>query len=269
VVKLQNDEFEYIVNYVKRNYGLNLSKKRVLIECRLRKELERYGLDTFKAYLQMVEKDPTHVMADEMIHRLTTHYTYFFREPQHFEFIEKNILPELCSKPEGFQYHVWCAGCATGEECYSLAMLFEQYKEKDSHLPYYHITGTDVSKAVLTVARNGSYPDKELNGFPYYWKGKFCKQNRDGTFSIADRVRRNVSFSRLNLTEPLSMRRKYDLILCRNVMIYFDTQAKKALISNLEKCLNPGGYLMVGHSELLSRESTKLTFVSSAVYKKE
>lgn len=269
MIRLSDREFSYIVQFVKDNYGIALEKKRVLIECRLKKELEKCGADSFGMYFQMVEADKSKKMADEMIHRLTTHYTYFLRESLHFDFIRDKILPEVEKNGPGDSYYIWCAGCATGEESYTLAMVLEDYKDMGGHLPPYQIVATDVSAAVLEQAKTGVYPMKEMKAFPVSWQKKYCTVLDDGTFQMAKWLREKIQFRKQNLLESFRQVRKYDLVLCRNVMIYFDSEVRQAVVKNLEDSLKKGGYLLVGHSELLSRGNTALMCVGPAVYKKE
>ena len=269
MIRLSDREFEYIVRYVSENYGIALEKKRVLIECRLNRELDKWGAVSFSSYFRMVEADKSRKMADEMIHRLTTHYTYFLRESQHFDFIRDKILPELEKSGPGDCYYIWCAGCATGEECYTLAMVLEDFKSGGGHLPPYQIVATDISEKVLEKARKGCYPVKEMKGFPVSWQKKYCTVLEDGTFRLDSSLREKIQFRNQNLLEASRPVRKYDLVLCRNVMIYFDAAVRLKSVRSLEDSLRKGGYLLVGHSELLSRGNTTLECVGSAVYKKE
>ncbi|MBT9777823.1 methyltransferase domain-containing protein [Clostridium sp. MCC353] len=269
MIRLSDREFEYIVHYVKEIYGIALEKKRVLIECRLNRELDKCGADSFSAYFRMVERDKSGKMGEEMIHRLTTHYTYFLREPQHFDFIRDKILPEVEKNGPRECYYIWCAGCATGEECYTLAMVLKDYESSGGRLPPYQIVATDISEKVLEQARKGCYPVKEMKGFPVSWQKKYCTVLGDGTFRLDGSLREKIQFRNQNLQEAPHPVRKYDLVLCRNVMIYFDADVRQKIVRSLEDSLRKGGYLLVGHSELLSRGNTTLECAGPAVYKKE
>lgn len=269
MIRLSDSEFHYIVQYIKENYGINLEKKRVLIECRLNRELEKYGAESFDSYLGLVKADRSHKMGEEMIHRLTTHYTYFMREFQHFEVIRDLVLPEIGRASYADGYKIWCAGCSTGEECYTLAMVMAEYARQGGVLPPYWILATDISEKVLEQAKAGIYPVKELEKIPFALRERYCKVQEDGTFRMADGLRNSIRFRKQNLMEPFMTSMQYDLILCRNVMIYFDAEIRQNMVKKLENSLRPGGYLMVGHSELISKGSTSLKCVASAVYKKE
>lgn len=269
MVKLTDKEFQHIVQLVKKTYGVNLEKKRVLIECRLRMEMEKSQSRSFQEYLKQVEADPTHQLAEQMIHKLTTHYTYFFREYQHFEYIREKILPYIGERDILNPFSAWCAGCASGEEVYTLAMLLEEYKRGGGYLPSYQILGTDISQEVLNEGMEGIYPKREIEKLPGEWIKRYCIDKKDGTFQIVGWLRNKVRFQKQNLMELQSSVKKYDLILCRNVMIYFELQTRLELVKKLEQSMKKDGYLMVGHSELLPRECTSLVSVATAVYKKE
>lgn len=268
MIRLEEKEFQKIVSYVKTCYGVNLEKKKVLIECRLKNELTRHGLNSFSEYLNLVQEDESGMLAEEMIDRLTTHYTYFMRESSHFEFIRDNILPEVSSRKNSREYRIWCAGCSSGQECYTLAMLLENYQEKGCHFPPYKILATDISNAALKQAMAGKYPQKELEGIPQAWIDRYCRICENQTFEIDSNLKKNIIFRKQNLITQQYGKEQFDLILCRNVMIYFSPEAKEGLIHKMENSLKTGGYFFIGHAELLHRNSISLQPVGSAVYKK-
>lgn len=254
--------------YIRQSYGINLEKKQVLIECRMTRELEKRGLTSFAQYMELLRRDRTGEIAGEMVNRLTTNYTYFMREPAHFTILYQHILPELFANRHMGICNIWSAGCSTGEEVYSLAMLLNTYKEKNGRMPAVRILATDISGEVLKKAELGVYPVKEMEDLPDAWQRKFCRPGDRNTFEVDEALKYNIRFRRHNLMESPPGPDKYDLILCRNVMIYFDRPSREKLIGQLEHCLNPGGYLLVGHAELLSRDETKLEAVYPAAYKK-
>lgn len=267
MIRLGALEFLDIVAYVREKYGINLEKKKVLIECRLRSELDRCGASNFKDYMKAVRDDESGRMAGEMINRLTTNYTYFMREAKHFDFIRETILPAAAVQNKT-DYQAWCAGCASGEESYTLAMLFQDFREENKQMPPAYIMATDISESALEHARQGIYPIKELGNLPPQWQEKYCTVKNEKNFEVKKLLKKNIQFKNQNLIEPENIWKRYDLILCRNVMIYFDTDSKKTMIDRLENSLRPGGYLIVGLAEVLPRQFTKLEFVGSAIYRK-
>ncbi len=267
MIRLGALEFLDIVDYVREKYGINLEKKKVLIECRLRSELDRCGVSSFRDYMKAVREDESGRMAGEMINRLTTNYTYFMRESKHFDYIRETILPTATAKNKT-DYQVWCAGCASGEECYTLAMLFQDFIQENSVMERIHITATDICESALKQAKEGIYPIKELGNLPPQWQEKYCTVSSGKNFKVKKLLKNMIQFENQNLMEPEDIRKKYDLILCRNVMIYFDAASKKTMISRLENSLRPGGYLIVGLAEVLPREITALDFIGTAIYRK-
>lgn len=267
MIRLEEQEFADIVEYMRGRYGINLEKKKVLIECRMARELDRHGMTSFRGYLELLKKDRTGKIADEMINRLTTNYTYFFREVSHFQILKSEIFPELFQKRRFGNVNIWCAGCSTGEECYTLTMTLREYTALTGQSAGVRILATDISEDALRRAREGIYPIREMESIPANLRQEYCHVANDKkSFRIDDRLKENIRFKRQNLMDPAAAE-KYDLILCRNVMIYFDRASRRKLIKKMENCLNPGGYLLIGHAELLAKEETCLESVHAAVYK--
>lgn len=268
MIKIKKKEFDEIVSYVREHYGINLEKKKILIECRLSKELDKYKMSSFEEYFHKVKTDRTGKTAGEMMNRLTTNYTYFMREAEHFELLEKEILPQISARESKAVYRVWCAGCSSGEECYTLAMKFRDIQERKGNMPPVNILATDIAEEMLERARNGIYPIRELDSIPKKWQKSYCRKLDDKRFEMNPLLKRDIRFKNHNLLEANIMEEKFDLILCRNVMIYFDKESKMKLIRRFENCLKPEGYLFIGHAELIPRDKTELEFVCSAVYRK-
>lgn len=267
MIRLNDMEFHYFVESIGKKYGINLEKKRVLIECRLAKELEKYHLSGFGEYISLLEQDKDGIIQGEMLNRLTTNYTYFTREPEHFKYLWNQVLPQWMEAGSGSPYQVWCAGCSTGEECYTLAMLFADFKERNPAFTV-NILGSDISKEALQQAREGTYALRGYDSIPQMWKDKYCRVLDKKDFTLAPVLKKNIFFRCENLLKPSPVRQRYDLIMCRNVMIYFNPDARKQLLVRLENSLNPGGHLMVGHSELISGREIELENVHTAVYRK-
>lgn len=269
MIRLTEQEFLDVVDYFRTNYGINLTNKKILIECRMAKELEQKGVSDFGDYLRLLKKDKTGKIAGCMVNRLTTNYTYFLREPAHFTVLEEEIFPKLLARRRYGPLYIWCAGCATGEECYTLAMFINEYQEKYGKITRFRIIATDISEEVLEKAEKGIYPKREIEDIPKPWQDKYCRKVDKNSFRVIDKLKEDIRFENHNLMEPLRDIGKFDIIFCRNVMIYFDKSSRTRLISMLEDNLNPGGYLFVGHAELLGRDETNLEQVYQAVYKKK
>lgn len=268
MIRFTDKDFEFLKDYVGREFGIDLTKKRVLAECRMSNELESRKISSMAEFISLLEKDVTGVLKIALLNRLTTNYTFFMREPKHFDFLEHNILPSLEAWDTTSPYRVWCAGCSSGEECYTLAMVLQHYIEAGGWLPDYEIIGTDISQKVLDQARKAVYPVRELDKIPALWQRQYCRSLSDEHFMIREELQKKVRFFRANLMKAGSLFGQYDLIFCRNVMIYFGEEARKRLLRNLYQALKPGGYLFVGHTELLPRNCELFTYVCPAVYRK-
>lgn len=266
VIRLKDSEFEQMVAYMKEHYGINLDKKQVLIECRMSRVLENRGLDSFESYLAQLMDGQDKTMAGELVDRLTTNYTYFMRESDHFQVAKEHIFPEVLSHIKVRDYMIWCAGCSTGEECYTLAMALNEGREELRACRGAKILATDISDEALMKARSGTYPLKALAELPEAWQKKYCRQVNGKSFMMDPELKAGIRFQKHNLMDRPPYPERFDMIFCRNVMIYFDKAAKEKLIRQLEDSLNPGGYLFVGHAELLSGNDTRLEQVYPAVY---
>lgn len=201
MIRLNDREFCEIVEYIRDNYGINLEKKQVLIECRMARELEKRGLTSFAQYMEQMRKDRTGEMAGEMVNRLTTNYTYFMREPAHFSILHYKILPELFENRKMGVCSIWNAGCSTGEEVYSIAMLIQDYRDRFERMPAVRILATDISAEVLRKAEKGVYPLKEMEDLPDLWKRKYCTAGDSHTFQVDEKLKYNIRFRRHNLME--------------------------------------------------------------------
>lgn len=268
MIRLNDSEFEAVVAYMKEHYGINLNKKKVLIECRMTKVLEAHGITSFGKYLELLRTDQSGTVAVELVGQLTTNYTYFMREPEHFTILRENVLPIVLNDNSVRDSYIWCAGCSTGEECYTLAMELAQFCDISPPAHKAKILATDISESVLEKARLGCYSLKTLASLPVFWQKSYCHTENKRQFRIDDRIRRDIRFVKHNLMERPPYPEKFDIIFCRNVMIYFDKDVRARLLSRLEAALNPGGYLFVGHAELLSQNETGLELAYPAVYRK-
>lgn len=266
VEHLTDSEFERTCSYLARTYGLNMESKRVLLECRLSRERDRLGLPSFAAYLDVVESGRDPQACERFVNLVTTHYTYFLRESGQFDFIAKTAFPELLAKRPDRPWNVLCAGCSTGEECYGLSMLVEDFARTRS-LPPVRITGLDVSKPSIEEARAAVYPAARVDKVPARWLRSYFSE-RDGSFAVADHVRSRVSFVQGNLADPHALRRTYDLVLCRNVIIYFKDKVRDRVIGMLYDHLAPSCYLVLGHAEIV-RERTLFAYRGNSIYQKQ
>ncbi len=242
--------------------------KEGLVRARLAKRLRAVGVSDFDAYLDIVTRDPAKREFTEMVDVLTTNKTSFFREAAHFDYLQDVILP-AATTPLRF----WSAGCSSGEEPYTLAMLVNECLPAAS-VKGAKILATDISHRVLATAKAGRYSADALAEVPSpllqkYWRT--ASATTGATTSAAQyeaqpALRDLIQFGRLNLMEQWPMRGPFDAIFCRNVMIYFDKATQQSLVERYWALLRPGGHLFVGHSESLTGMTHRFRYVQPAVY---
>jgi chemotaxis protein methyltransferase CheR len=265
---LTDAEFREISEYIKQNYGVNLRKKRLLIEGRLGFYLSSRGFENYHDYFNYVKNDATHQELANLLNRLTTNHTFFMREEKHFEFYRDHVLPWVVTELGDTDLRVWSAGCSSGQEPYTLSIftlnyLLEQGRKMDSV-----ILATDISESALTDAREGIYPEDELNTLPCAWRDKWFERTGAHSWQVNKTLRKNVAFKRFNLLDPFDVRKPFHMIVCRNVMIYFENDTKTQLVAKFYDALKPGGYLFIGHSESLTSLDNKFEYVKPAIYRK-
>lgn len=264
-VTISDAEFAKVQALAMSMAGISLpATKKTLVISRWGKRLTHHGLRSYSEYLKFIQQAGK---ADELqisLDLLTTNETYFFREPQHFDFLRKQVLPR--ARPGG-RFRVWSAASSTGEEAYSVAMLLGACVP---HLDW-EILGTDISTRVLEVARKGLYEMQRIEGIPKEYLQRFCMKGTGpyaGKLLIDPKLRDRVRFERANLNESLPKFGEFDVIFLRNVMIYFDMETKAKLIERLTPFIKPGGYLFIGHCDSLQGISGILQPVQTAVYRK-
>lgn len=268
MVKLTDEEFLEFVVYMQKNYGINLSKKRVLIEGRLSNLIEKKGMSSFSEYLSNVKRNNKDEITT-LVNKLTTNYTYFNREEKHFKFLRDVVLPCQKKNNKSKIIKIWSAGCSSGEEPYTLAMVIDDYFKFMGDQWKIQIHATDISENVLSKAREGIYGDESLKEIPESYKKRYFEKTKDGKYRVVPEIKKNVSFKIFNLMDPVIEKNKYDVIFCRNVMIYFNAETKAKIVNKFYNATKPGGYLMIGHAETIQREQSKYLYVNPAIYKKE
>ena len=269
------DEFRLLRDFVYQHCGLNFTEdSKYLLEKRLGKRLQQHNLKTFKDYYYFLRYNPNKDQElSEVIDQLTTNETYFFREDFQLRTFVEDILPEIRKRKEiegKKTLRIWSAGCSSGEEPYTIAMLLlDQPWLKSWRI---EVIGTDISQRVLHMAREGLYGDASFRNTDAAQKGRFFTDH-EGKSRIKDEVRSLVSVSHLNLFDSarIALLGKMDVIFCRNVIIYFDPAGKKSVIENFYQRLVPDGFLLLGHSESLINLSTSFQlrhFKHDMVYQK-
>lgn len=269
MLEINDRDFKKLTGYIHENYGINLTKKRTLIEGRLSNIILEKGFSSFGEYLDDVFRDKTGQEMVTLINRLTTNHTYFMREPAHFEYFKNTVLPELESCVKSRDLRIWSAGCSSGEEPYTLEMLMHDYFEQGDRPWDTKLLATDISERALGIARQGTYLTEAIEGIPPFWKLKYFDKIDTEHVQVKDLIRGDVIFRSFNLMEKeFPFRQKFQVIFCRNVMIYFDQPTKAGLIRRFYDSLVDGGYLFIGHSESVDREASGFHYIMPAVYRK-
>jgi chemotaxis protein methyltransferase CheR len=265
IVVLQEKEFALFRDLIYRIAGISMSSaKKPLITSRLGKRLRHYGLTNYNDYFRMITAADGKAELQMAVDLLTTNETHFFREPKHFDFLRQHILP---TRKPGRPLRIWSAACSSGEEPYSIAM---QLDEVLGTAPW-EIVASDLSTRVLETARNGLYPMERMLEIPPFYLSNYCLKgtgSQEGSLLIERKLRERVQFMQYNLTETPPKLGEFDVIFLRNVMIYFDPDTKRQVVSRLLSLLRPDGYFLVGHSETLNGISENVHLVQPAVYRK-
>ena len=268
MIYLKDDEFLEITSYIKKNYGVNLTNKRPLIEGRLSNYISDLGFDNYRDYFNYAKKDTVHDEMTMLINKLTTNHTYFFRENDHFEFYRSTILPWVDQTLKTKDLRIWSAGCSSGQEPYTLAMITLDYLGSKASEWDHTILASDISNKVLTIAKNGIYSREELADVPHSWIQRYFQADDDQKFAVSDMLRKSVAFRNFNLLSPFDFKKPFQTIFCRNVMIYFDIPTKNEIIQKFYDALLPGGYFLIGHSESLSSCDHQFKYIKPSIYQK-
>ena len=266
-IKLADSEFDFLVKYVGEKYGIDLSKKRHLIEARLQSELKALGFSSYSQYIDMLKADRTGEKIDVFINKITTNYSYFSREADHYDFLSRVIVPEIESKNKK-SIKIWSAGCSTGQEPYNIAMALDMALGAKKSSWNIQITATDISLRALAVARKAVYPEGDLKNMPSSLVSKYMKKLPDGDYAVVDSIKNVPNFSRLNLMDSFPYTNTFDVIFCRNVMIYFPPKATEETVRKFFKASVDGGYFFLSHSETISKIENCYTYISPSIYRK-
>ena len=263
---ISDADFAKLVRFVQSNYGIDLSQKRQLITGRLSASIRQKGYSSFSDFISNLLKTKDETEVTLLLDKLTTNYTFFMREQDHLDYFRKNIIPDIVRRHQKDKtLAIWSAGCSSGEEPYNISMYLFDYLGADARNWDTRLLATDISSKALAAARRGVYelPDT----ISADWKKKYFVPQPGGRYMVAPAVKDNVIFQTFNLMDPIKFRRKFDVIFCRNVMIYFDQPTKDALVQRFYDATVPGGYLLISYSENLS-QNTPYRRLATATFQK-
>ena len=264
--------FEKFCALAHEKAGIHLKEgKETLVQARVAKRLRALGLENPRDYIDYLEKDESGEELVLFLDVISTNFTNFFREPDHFEALAEEV--QRLTEEGRRRIRIWSAASSSGEEPYSMAItILEALGESQ---PDFRILATDISTRMLARAEEGKYAASRLEGVPKPYRHKYFERigrrgSGEESYRIRPEVRRRVVYKRLNLAEPpYPMQGPLDVVFCRNVMIYFDQPVRQRLVSEIERLLAPGGLLCIGHSETLSAVQNDLKYLRSSVFRKK
>lgn len=268
MIEIKGNEFKELTEFLKSNYGINLTHKKNLIQGRLNNVLVEKGFNSFREYLDYVYSDSTKNELTILINKLTTNHTFFMRESEHFQYFRNVVLPYLNYNIIDRDVRLWSAGCSSGEEPYTIAMIMQDYFGEDKASWDKKILATDISVNVLKMAEKGVYSAEDLEKLPQSFKLAYFSKIDNDNYKVTDKLKDEVIFRVFNLMDDFPFKRKFHVIFCRNVMIYFDKETKARLIRKFYDMTERGGYLFIGLSESLDREDTPYNYIRPSVYRK-
>lgn len=266
--ELKDKDFQFIKQFIVKQAGIELSEaKRNLVYSRLVRRLRVLKLKTFSDYCDYLESGDEEEL-EHCVNALTTNLTSFFREVHHFDFLQNELLPRLIREKADKELRVWSAGCSTGEEPYSLAMVLAEKMPADWNI---HLLATDLDSNVVATGAAGQYTLDRITGISdarrkrWFLRGKGANE---GQVLVRKELRDMISFNRLNLLDPWPFKHKFDFIFCRNVVIYFSKDTQRVLFDRYADQLQPNGHIFIGHSENLYRVSDRFKLLGSTIYQR-
>lgn len=268
--KLTVPQFKKLGQFIHSNYGIQMpDSKKVLLEGRLQKRIKINSLKNFTEYIEFLFSDNGKTRElPFFIDAVSTNKTDFYREPHHFEFMREDFLPNFVKNSTHLK--IWSAAASSGEEPYTIAIELREFMEKSVGFTY-EMLGTDISTEILQKASKGIYDEKRVEVIPLHIKKKYflrSKNREKKTVKVAPILKNNLRYRTINLTVPLiGIPSDFDIIFCRNVLIYFNRDVQEKVINALCAKLKPGGYLLLGHSESTTGIKAPVTQVAPTIYK--
>jgi len=271
VISITKQEFKKFAEYIENNYGIHLKEeKQAILISRLNNELVNSNFKNFTQYFDYVRSDQSGNALVTLVNKITTNHTFFMREADHFYYFRDKVLPFLASTVKNRDLRIWSAGCSSGQEPYTLAMLIDDYFKNAKSMWDTKILATDISSKVLGEAVEGIYSKEEVESLPALWRLNYFQKLNNGHYRIIDDIKREVIFRRFNLMEKVyPFKKKLHTIFCRNVMIYFRHNTKVELINKFYDVMEYGGYLFIGHTESINRSDTRFQYIMPGIYRKE
>jgi chemotaxis protein methyltransferase CheR len=272
--KLSDQDFKRLSEFIYGQYGIKMPPvKKVMLQSRLQKRLRELDITSFKEYVDYVfSEDGQDNEVIQMIDVVSTNKTDFFREPVHFDFLTTSVVPEFMTNNNSNKVlKIWSAGCSSGEEPYTIAIALSECKERIPNFDF-TVLGTDISSRILRTANDAIYKEPRIEELPIFYKKKYFLKSKDRnnpTVRVMQELRRKVFFKRLNFMDSnYGINEIFDVIFCRNVLIYFDRETQEKVINKLCTKLKTDGYFFLGHSESLTSMQAPLKQIRPTIFKK-
>ncbi len=273
LLSISDEEFQLMRSLIYERFGINLTEqKRSLLIGRLQKIIKTSGFHSFQQYYEHIINSQNEQALSNLIDRVSTNHTYFYREKDHFDYFLQTALPNVVSRLEAKgsrELRVWCAGCSSGEEPYMILMLMQKYFGMDYLKWDAGVLATDISLRALNTAKAGIYNQEKIDMIPEELVSKHFYKSGKSEWVVKDSLKKEATFRRFNLMNShFPFKKPFQIIFCRNVMIYFDQPTRDNLVKKFYQFTDPGGYFFIGHSESLGRSHDHYQYVKPAVYQK-
>jgi chemotaxis protein methyltransferase CheR len=269
------DDFRRLSTFIYREYGIKMPEiKKTMLQSRLHKRLRELNMSSYKQYVEYVfSKEGQQTEVIQMMDMVSTNKTDFFREPVHFEFLHSTVLPELLYTQKNRLLRIWSAGCSSGEEPYTISMSLNEFNIQNPGVSFdYSILATDISTRMLKTAVEGIYKEDRIEMLPLNLKKRYLLRSKDRnspTIRVIPDLRRKVSFQRLNFMDNYyNVPDNFDIIFCRNVLIYFDRETQEKVINRLSTKLKTNGFFFLGHSESITNFEVPLIQLRPTIFRK-
>lgn len=272
--ELSTKDFDAFSHFIYTEFGIKMPPvKRIMLQGRLLKRIRQLNMNSYTEYKEyLFSKDGQKEEIFNFLNVVTTNKTDFFREPVHFDFLKSQVLPEFTNRRISETFKIWSAGCSSGEELYTISITLNDFKEQNIGFNF-SMLGTDISQNVLSKAAKGIYPLNKVDIIPLELKRKYLLKSKDvnnPTVKVRPELQRNLTLKYLNLMDNnySVINEKFDVVFCRNVLIYFDRQTQESVINKLSQHLKPGGYFFIGHSESLTGMNVPLEHIKPTIFRK-
>jgi len=272
-MEISDKEFNQMRDLIYEHFGINLTEqKKSLLVSRLHKIIDKSGFTSFEQYYQHLQHSPEAGDLGELIDHISTNHTFFNREAAHFDFFSRVVLPDTVESLRAAgqrDLRIWCAGCSSGQEPYMLLMLIREFLGNDHCHWDAGILATDISSRALDKASRGVYPGAQVSQLPEGLKRKYLRLLPGEDWEVTAELRKDATFRRFNLmNEVFPFKKPFQIIFCRNVMIYFDSETRDRLVGKFHQALTPNGYLFLGHAESVNPHLGLFNHIQPAVYQK-